>query len=316
MTPTAPSEDVHGRSWQTGPSQAGVDSLLQTYRRYVAETLQPIVRLHYLALKSETEAEYRKMLELSTKMMVVGHACTEIAGYDYDQRRQRIACLFGACCFLADSFLDDFGEAATHSYLQRLELLLTRGWFEVRTDRERLFYVIVSRLFAERDILQPTLRQAILRLFEAQRRDVEMRALGSGTAELRRTARLALLKRCARDRSGHAIIVLTAFLVPSPPLDRLRMIFIAGALIMFIDDHGDCFADRASRRVTYMNQLARPAAALRHIFTTHVAQLTRGLPAAQGRDLLIAFLSRYYVTRLNKHRQQRRQGASAWAVYE
>jgi hypothetical protein len=315
MTPKAPSEDVPGRSRHAGPPQAGVDSLLQTYRRYVAATLQPIVRLHYHALKSETEAEYRKMLELSTKMMVVGHACTEIAGHDYDRRRQRIACLFGACCFLADSFLDDFGDAATRSYLQRLELLLTRGWFEVRTDRERLFYVIVSRLFAERDILQPTLRQAILRLFEAQRRDVEMRGLGSSTEEVT-GARLALLKRCARDRSGHAIIVLTAFLVPNPPLDRLRMIFLAGALIMFIDDHGDCFADRASRRVTYMNQLARPAAALRRIFTTHVAQITHGLPAAQGRDLLIAFLSRYYVTRLNKHRQQRRQGASAWAVYE
>jgi hypothetical protein len=32
--------------------------------------------------------------------------------------------------------------------------------------------------------------------------------------------------------------------------------------------------------------------------------------------LLIAFLLRYYLTRLEKHRQQRRRSPSAWAVYE
>jgi hypothetical protein len=315
MTPRSPSDAKQGGPWPAASSRQRVDDLLQAYRRQVSETLEPLVQSHYPKLLSDCEPEYRKMLELSTKMMLVGHACTEVAGHAYDRRRQRIACLFGACCFFADSFIDDFGEAATRAYLQRLEVLLTRGWFEVRTDRERLFYVIVSRLFAERDILEPTLRQAILRLFEAQRRDVEMRTLGGAGRRLQ-GAQLALLRRCARDRSGHAIIVLSAFLVPGLSLDYLRTIFIAGALIMFIDDHGDCFADRASRRVTYMNQLARPAAALRRIFTTHVAQLTRGLPTAPGRDLLVAFLTRYYVTRLDKHRQQRRQGASAWAVYE
>jgi len=45
----------------------------------------------------------------------------------------------------ADSFIDDFGEAATRDYLDRLEVLLTEGWFEPRTDREKLFFVIVSR---------------------------------------------------------------------------------------------------------------------------------------------------------------------------
>ena len=36
------------------------------------------------------QGEYRKMLELSAKMNVVGHACTEIAGRVYDTRRQTI----------------------------------------------------------------------------------------------------------------------------------------------------------------------------------------------------------------------------------
>ena len=124
---------------------------------------------------SGAQDEYRKMFELSTKMNLVGHACTEIAGYEYDRRRQTIGTLFGACCFLADSFIDDFGEAATREYIDRLGLLLTEGWFEMRTDRERLFYVIVSRLFAERDILDPTIRQAILHLYQAQKQDVELR---------------------------------------------------------------------------------------------------------------------------------------------
>jgi hypothetical protein len=248
--------------------------------------------------------------------MLVGHACTEIGDYPYDERRQRITCLYGCCCFLADSFLDDFGEEATRSYLKRLELLFTSGWFEVETERETLFYIVLSRLFAERDILEPTLRQAILRLFEAQRRDVDMRHLATELKALPRAQRLALLKRCARDRSGHAIILLAAFLLPHLSIDYIRLIFIAGALIMFIDDHGDCYADRADRRITYMNTLSRPEQALRRIFFSHIEKLTQGLRPAAGRDLLIAFLTRYYVTRLQKHREQRRLRGPAWAVYE
>ena len=116
------------------------------------------------------------MLELSAKMNVVGHACTEIFGHDYDERRQEIGSLFGACCFLADSFIDDFGEEATREYLERLEVLLTEGWFHLRTDRERLFFAIIpSRLFAERDLMHPTVRQAILQLYAAQKLDVDLR---------------------------------------------------------------------------------------------------------------------------------------------
>lgn len=293
-----------------------VDRLMQLYRQSVAATLSPAVAAHYPALARDHQAEYRKLLELSTKMTVVGHACTEIAGQPFDARRRTIATLFGACCFLADSFLDDFGEAATRDYLQRLEHLFARGWFEVRSERERLFYVIIARLFVERDILEPTLRQALMRLFEAQRRDVEMRFSLAALRALPRPRRLNALKACARDRSGHAIIVLAAFLVPGLSLDYLRLIFTAGALVMFIDDHGDCWSDRADGRVTYMNQLAAPEAALRRIFRAHIDRLARGLPPGSGRDLLIAFLTRYFVTRLAKHRQQRREGGSAWAVYE
>lgn len=306
-----------GLSWQ--PSAAArerVDALMPVYRRFVTATLGPIVRAYYPALLDNAGNEYRKMVELSTKMMLVGHACTEIADYPYDERRQRIACLFGCCCFLADSFLDDFGEAATRTYLTRLEQLFATGWFQIENDREKLFYIVVSRLFAERDILEPTLRQAILRLFEAQRRDVDMRYLETELKAMRRAQRLALLKRCARDRSGHAIILLSAFLLPQLSLDYIRLIFVAGALIMFIDDHGDCYADRADHRVTYMNALGRPEKALRRIFFSHIEKLMRGLRPAAGRDLLIAFLTRYYVTRLQKHREQRRLRGPAWAVYE
>jgi hypothetical protein len=255
------------------------------------------------------------MMELSTKMTVVGQAVTESAGHDYDRRRQTIASLYGGCCFLADSFIDDFGAEATREYLERFETLLTSGWFEVRTERERLFYVIIARLFADRDVLQPTLRQAILLLFEAQRRDVELRLPGRLRSATPRS-RLAQLHQCARDRSGHAIGVLSAFLLPDIPLAYLNVIFAAGALIMHIDDHGDCYADLHHRRVTYMNQVRHPVRVLRRIFLAHVGRLVQGLPDNDGRELLIAFLTRYYLTRLAKHRQQRKHGASAWAVYE
>ena len=303
--------------WQPpAAARERVDSLMPVYRRFVTETLEPIVKAYYPALLENAGNEYRKMVELSTKMMLVGHACTEIADYPYDERRQRITCLFGCCCFLADSFLDDFGEEATRAYVTRLERLFATGWFEVGNERETLFYIVVSRLFAERDILEPTLRQAILRLFEAQRRDVEMRGLEAEMKALPRARRLARLKRLARDRSGHAIILLAAFLLPNLSLDYIRHIFVAGALIMFIDDHGDCYADRADRRVTYMNALGRPEPALRRIFFSHIEKLMQGLRPAAGRDLLIAFLTRYYVTRLQKHREQRRLRGPAWAVYE
>lgn len=299
------------------PSRASlerVDELIQGYRSDARATLEPLVDAWYPALRGNRLNEYRKMVELSTKMTLVGHAATESLGYVFDARRRRMAALFGGCCFLADSFIDDFGEEAAYDYLDRFEVLLTRGWFHPRTKRERLFYLIITRLFLERDVLGPMLRQALLQLYEAQRRDVEMRsAHGAG---LSRRATLRRLKLCARDRSGHAILVLSSFLVPDIALERRAPVFAAGSLIMHIDDHGDCYADLKDGRVTFMNQVRHPARALRRIFGAEVTRLVTGLPSNPGRDLFVAFLTRYYLTRLEKHRRQQQLGGSAWAVYE
>ena len=303
--------------WQpSSQARARVDEFIQIYRQNVTETLQPIVRAYYPSLLNNANNEYRKMIELSTKMTVVGHACTELAGYRFDARRQKIAGLFGCCCFLADSFIDDFGEAATRDYLDRLERLLSQGWFAARNDREKLFYVVIARLFAERNILDPTLRQAIWRQFEAQKRDVELR-LGDETFDgLSHRQRLLQLKQCARDRSGHAILVLAAFLVPKMSFGYRAHMFAAGALIMHIDDHGDCYADLRDHRITFMNQVKNPERALYRVFLSSVGRLFRNLPAGSGRDLLLAFLTRYYLTRVDKHRQQKAQGGYSWATYE
>lgn len=303
-------------NWDPEPAaRARADQLIQVYRKAVSAHLEPLVRAYNPAMLDGAQPEYRKMLELSAKMNVVGHACTEIFDHSYDERRQKIGTLFGACCFLADSFIDDFGEVAARDYLDRLELLLTEGWFDLRSDRERLFFVIISRLFAERDLLHPTVRQAILRLYAAQKQDVDLRRKRDGGRDLSR-AELNLLKLCARNRSGHAILVLSAFLVPDLALARLGPMFTAGALIMYIDDHGDCYSDRNDGRLTFMNQLRHPERSLKVIFVSHVTRLAEGLPESKGRDLLIAFLTRYYLTRLEKHRQQKKVGASAWAVHE
>lgn len=303
--------------WAPGAqAQDRLNTLFKRYRAGVGDRLEPIVRAHNPVMLEGGQDEYRKMLELSAKMNVVGHACTEIGGFDYDARRHEIGSLFGACCFLADSFIDDFGEEATRDYLQRLGTLLTEGWFDPRTDRERLFFVIVSRLFAQRDLLHPTVRQAVLQLYEAQKQDVELRATRKGPGRGLTRAQLATLKRSARNRSGHAILLLAAFLLPELPLAYLARIFWAGALIMYIDDHGDCWADIKESRLTYMNQVRQPERTLKRLFHTHIRQLATSLPEGAGRDLLIAFLTRYYLTRMEKHRQQRVQGASAWAIYE
>jgi hypothetical protein len=312
----APALGAADAAWQPDPAELDkVDALIRDYRRDVVSCLEPLVKAHYPALLAARRGEYRKMVELSTKMTLVGHACCEIAGFDYDEHRRTIGSLFGGCCFLADSFIDDFGPAATREYIERLELLLTTGWFDVSTDRERLFYAIVSRLFMSRDVLDPMLRQAILLLFEAQKRDTELRLSGE-IGLLSRRDQLTLLRHCARDRSGHAITVLTGFVAPEIDLAILPYLFTAGALIMHIDDHGDCYADLRDGRVTYLNQVRRPAATLRRIFLAHVTRLHAGLPANAGRDLMIAFLTRYFLTRLEKHRLQRLRSESAWAVYE
>jgi hypothetical protein len=303
--------------WDPGPrAQERLNQLFKRYRSGVGERLEPIVREYNPVMLEGGQDEYRKMLELSAKMNVVGHACTEIGGFDYDERRHEIGSLFGACCFLADSFIDDFGEAAARDYLERLGVLLTEGWFEPRTDRERLFFVIAARLFAQRDVLHPVVRQAVTQLYLAQKQDVELRGEREPGRRRLSRARLETLKRCARNRSGHAILVLSAFLLPELPLAYLARMFWAGALIMYIDDHGDCWSDLKDNRLTFMNQVSRPERTLRRLFRTHIRQLAAGLPDGEGRDLLIAFLTRYYLTRMDKHRQQRARGGSAWAIYE
>ena len=303
-------------SWKLSrPALGRVDSLIQTYRRHVVQTLEPLVHAHYPDLLAKPDNEYRKMVELSAKMTLVGQAATESAGRPFTPRRRRIATLFGGCCFLADSFIDDFGEEAAQEYLARFEILLTRGWFEVANDRERLFYVIVSRIFAARDIMRPHIRQAVLHLFEAQRRDVALRRIDA-QEDLDRRRKLQQLRECARDRSGHAILVLATLLVPRASLAFLNVIFAAGDLIMHIDDHGDCYTDLRERRLTYMNQVKDPVRALRRIFRDDTDRLALGLQPGEGRDLMLAFLLRYYLTRLEKHKRQRARGASAWAVYE
>ena len=304
-------------AWDSGPqAQARLNDLFKRYRSGVGDRLEPIVRAYNPAMLDGEQAEYRKMLELSAKMNVVGHACTEIGGFDYDERRHMIGSLYGACCFLADSFIDDFGEAATRDYLARLHTLLTEGWFDPKTDRERLFFVIASRLFAERDMLSPVVRQAVLHLYMAQKEDVDLRATRRDGGRRLDRAQMSTLKRCARNRSGHAILVLSAFLLPELTPRYLASLFWAGALIMYIDDHGDHWADLKDNRLTFMNQTARPERTLKRLFHTRIRQLATGLPEGDGRDLLIAFLTRYYLTRIEKHRQQRAKGASAWAVYE
>ena len=94
-------------------------------------------------------------------------------------------------------------------------------------------------------------------LFDAQRRDCELR-LSKDFAALPRRRQLRLLRVCARDRSGHAITVLTGFVAPRIEFSMLPHLFTAGALIMHIDDHGDCYADLRDGRLTYLNQVRNP----------------------------------------------------------
>ena len=292
-----------------------VDDLMKGYRKTVRENLGGIVEEHYPSLQHRGDNEYPKMLELSAKMTMVAHACTQIAGYPFDGRRQRISSLFGACCFIGDSFLDDFGEKESLEYLDRYELLLTKGWFDIRNEREQLFYVILSRLFAERDVLNTMLRQAVFSLFLAQKRDVELRANVSWFKALPRRSQLRLLRECARDRSGHAITILALFMVPELPLRIHHLIYLAGSLIMYIDDHGDCHSDRYCNRLTYMNQVKHPVRTLRKIFERSLSLLHQGLPEGLGQDLMIAFLYRYFITRLRKHKLEKDNAGSSWNVY-
>lgn len=303
-------------TWQpTRHAMQRVDSLIQEYREEVIRCLEPLVRAYYPALFEAPDNEYLKMVELTTKMTLVGSACTQLAGETYDRRRLTLGNLYGGCCFLADSFIDDFGEAKTKEYLERFEVLLTEGWFEIKNDREQLFYVIVSRMFGERDIFDSTLRQAILRLFEAQKRDVQLRPRESPFRALPRRNQLEMLRQCARDRGGQTSTVLSQFLMRDLDLFFLHPIFVAGGLFMYIDDHGDHYSDRQHDRVTYLNQVKDPERTLKRIFLNDIQRLFDSLPENAGRELLVAFLTRYYLTRIEKHRLQRSR-ARSWEVYE
>jgi hypothetical protein len=304
-------------AWQAVPTMSlRLDELFRKCRRNVEKNLQPLVENYFPAMQTANGGlEYRKMLELSTKMAVVGMACTWIAGYRFDERRLRISSLFGACCFLGDGFLDDFGAQAADEYLQRYELLLTKGWFEIRDERERLFYIVLRRLFSERDVLEPMLRQSIWKLFLTQKRDVELRSALLGVGQSRRS-QLQALRECARDRSGHAITLLSLLLVPTLALEYHSPIYSAGSLIMYIDDHGDCHIDRYRNCRTYMNQVKEPARTLRRIFVRGVERIHLGLPKSKGKELLIAFLHRYCVTRLRKHCLEKSRDTASWTIYE
>ena len=84
-------------NWRPTPETADrLDSLVRAHRLMVRDELAPLIAAHYPALPDAAPGEYRKMLELSAKMTLVGHACTEIAGFDFDSARQGTAALFGA----------------------------------------------------------------------------------------------------------------------------------------------------------------------------------------------------------------------------
>jgi hypothetical protein len=249
-------------------------------------------------------------------MQLVGHACTEIAGASFDRHRQRISSLFGACCFLGDNFFDDYGEAASREYIRRLELFLAKGWFEINNDRERAFYIVLSRLLWERDIFQPMLRQGLCSLFQAQKQDAELSLDWEKTDQLPRPQKLSLLSNCARDKSGHAITVLALFLVPRISLAHHYLFYKIGGLISCIDDFGDYYLDLAQKRMTYMNQIGHPAKALTSIFLESLTFLNTHLAASHGRELLKGFLHRYFTTRLHKHDEERSRRDAARTVYE
>lgn len=308
---------AEGLPWRPDAAAvARLDALARVQRRAVHDTLGPLVAAWYPEWRLRASGEFDKMIELSTKMTMVGHACAGAVGVPFDARRQRIAALYGGCCFLADSFIDNFGVEQAREYLRRFSELFATGWFEVRTERERLFYVTAALLFAELDMLAPVVRQAVLSLHGAQSFDAMLRIDPTLTAGLTRRERRLLLRRVARDRGGHTILLLTALVVPSLPLELLAGLFSAGALFMFIDDHGDAMTDRREGRATYLNQLRDPERALRRIVDEHIRHILEGLPESEGRDDLLAILTRYYVTRVEKHREQRARGGTAWDVYE
>lgn len=287
------------------------------YRASADENLGPLFARYCPSLQTTSETtEYRKLIELTAKMQVVGHACTEIAGYGFDRRRQRISSLFGACCFLGDSFLDDYGEAASREYIERFERLLTKGWFEITNAREQAFYIVLARLCGERDVFQPMLRQGLCSLFQAQKLDVELSLNREKLGILSRSQKLAVLSDCARDKSGHAITCLALFLVPHMALSHHHSLYKTGELISHIDDFGDYYLDLAQGKLTYMNQVRQPLEKLTRVFQETLTLLDTRLCPSHGRELLKGFLYRYFRTRQRKHDAERTRHNGVRRVYE
>jgi hypothetical protein len=304
-------------SWQPKPTTLSVlDRLIKKYQKKADHELRELVEKYHPALLAEGSGEYKKMVALTAKMTLVGHACCETAGFPFDNRRQTIAILYGGACFLADSFIDDYGETMTREYIDRFERMLTKGWFEIRNDREKLFYIILSRIFMLCNVLLPCSRQAIFAVFLAQKRDITLRLNAPTFQLLSRKEQLRMLRCCARDRSGHAIMALANLLVPYISLTVHYHLFNAGALISCTDDHGDCFADLNNRRLTYMNQITEPEKALTKMYNDTVVRLQNDLPDTPAKDILCAFLFRYFTTRLDKHTAEKEKGGLSWAVYE
>lgn len=296
----------------TRANETELDALIGAYRELARSHLRPLVDRYCDSLVDTAGgAEYRKLIELSTKMQIVGRAWTEIAGYPFDDRRERIASLFGACCYFGDSFLDDFGEAASRDYIERFEVFLTRGWFEVRNDLERAFYVVVTRLFRERDVFRPMLRQAMWSLYEVQKLDVLL------SLDRRRDegGDLTALRNCGRDRSGHAITVLALLLVPDLPLAQHHVLYMTGALISYVDDYGDVYYDRVQNKATYMNTVANARGNLTRTYRRTLALVDERVDRSHGRELLKTFLYRYYTSRLRKHEHEKLRQDNARPVY-
>ena len=80
--------------WDPGPrAQERLNALFKRYRTGVGDCLEPIVRQYNPMMLEGGAGRESKMLELSAKMNVVGHACAEIGGFEYDERRQMIGSL-------------------------------------------------------------------------------------------------------------------------------------------------------------------------------------------------------------------------------
>lgn len=297
--------------------QQEIDTHLNKLRQEADDVLRPLAATYYpFMVENDDGSEFRKMRELSTKMMLVGQACAEITGYKFSEKLIMLSALFGGCCFLGDSFIDDYNEEETRNYIQRLERLLTEGWFEINNDREKLFYVIVTRLFSECDVFEGKTRQAIFGQFLAQKRDALWRLDHRELLALSQDEKINALFQCANDRGGYVTLVLSLILTQGLSLHHQHLLYEAGKLFMHIDDHGDHHQDKYNERYTYMNCVDNPVHKLEELFNNIVTKIKSDLPENSGRDILTNFLTRYYYTRLKKHILEQNRGSSRWVIYE